>query len=312
MDKESVRLRWLPEEAEYTLEAILHYIDEVAQDLDLNSRYVFELREVVKASRDIYDYLARLENLDHVRQFRQDPSQASRGERGRSWLDAVTWERMNPFERTLTNLITAETKFLWSASKRDFSAIIELLPTLPSPRTALSVPCSIGYEAFSLAIASLLIGLDLKVLGVDRQLAIVERARSGIVFLVEDSTEPAGVRNYLSRDCTNGRFQVTTEVSERCQFIQGDVLAGELPQGPFSLVCCRNFLGHFRGENLEVALRNVVARVSPRGAILLDPYVLELAETAAIVRPYLESKGFRRVFPEAPFFAAPEWQPKEK
>lgn len=297
--------RWqTAREGDVTLDAIRAFVDEVAQDLDPGSRYVRELRAVLEASSDVNDYMARLCDAERVDTFRGDGSRASKGERGRSWVDRGTWEEMDPFERTLSNLLTGETRMMWAGEGAvDFGCLSEVLRGEANPVRVLSVPCSTGKEPFSIVIAGLLAGLELRVVGVDRQDPYLERARSGVLVPHWRDRELEGVDPYLSWDEGQVRSRVAPEVLERCTFEQGDVLTGRLPAGPFALVSCRNLLGYFRGESLETAWRNVAARVAPGGSLLLDPFVTGSEEMAA-VRRLLEENGFTRRFPHASYYTA--------
>ena len=97
---------------ELTLEEISAFVDEVARDLDPDSRYVKELRQVIAASRDVQDYLLRLTGRSGLSDFRRDGSRASEGERGRSWVDDETWSITDPLEQTLSSLLTGETRMM--------------------------------------------------------------------------------------------------------------------------------------------------------------------------------------------------------
>ncbi len=295
-------LRWQTQEEEgLTLEDVRAFVAQVAQDLDPGSRYVRELQAVLDASADLPDYLRRLADAERVERFRQDGSAASSGERGRSWVDDETWGGMGVLERTLANLLTGETRMMWAGEgAADFARLSEVLREVAEPRRALSIPCSTGKEPFSLVVAGLRAALPLEVVGVDRQAAYLVRARSGVLVPHWRDLELEGVDAYFTR-AADERTRVVDEVLERCTFVQGDVLTGELPEGPFPLVSCRNLLGYFRGETLATALRNVMARVAPGGHLLVDPFVTGSQEMAP-ARDILETAGWERRFPEASYY----------
>lgn len=299
-------VRWQTARAgEVTLEAIRRFVDEVAADLDPGSRYIRELRAALDAASDVADYLGRLEDQARLDAFRRDGSLASKGERGRSWVDAATWESMDPFERTLSNLLTGETRMMWAGDgAADFACLTEVLSGLPAPRRALSIPCSTGKEVFSLVIAAQRADLELEVVGVDRQPAYLDRARSGVLVPHWRDRELPNVDAFLLFDPQSGKTQVAPEVLARCRFEQGDVLTGDLPDGPFPLVVCRNLLGYFRGRTLATALSNVLSRLAPAGTLLLDPFVTG-GEEMAPARALLAERGLTRRFPNASFYTAP-------
>lgn len=287
-----------------TLESLKAFVDEVTADLDPNSRYVRELRQVLEGAASVEDYLARLEDPSRVETFMRDGAQPSQGERGRSWVDDEIWAGMDPYERTLSNLLTGETRMMWAGEgAQNYALLAEVLPSLPAPRRLLSVPCSIGKEPYSLAIAALQAGVEVEVIGVDRQGDYVAKAASGRLVPHWRDLELEGVSAYL-KPLASGEVAVSEAVAARCRFAQGDVLTGELPAGPFGLVSCRNLLGYFRGESLERAFRNVSSRVGPGGYLLLDYFVSGDPEMK-LVQDLLQAGGWVRTHPGADFYRAP-------
>ncbi|MCA8924369.1 MAG: methyltransferase domain-containing protein [Planctomycetes bacterium] len=286
-----------------TLPELRRFAEKVAADLDPGSRYIAELFAVFDASSDAADLLARLADPQRTAVFQTDGSQASAGERGFSWVDPQTWEVMNPFERVLSNLLTGETRMMWSGEGApEFRRFPEATAAHPreQPFRVASIPCSTGKEAFSLVAAGLEAGLDVHVTGVDRQPAYVERARSGRLVVHGRDWDYPRAGTYLQRS-GQGPTTIRDAVRARLDFEQGDVLTGALPEGPFDLVSCRNLLGYFRGETLERAWTHVAARVKPGGLLLHDAFVCSSAEMAP-VRALLEAAGYRRLFPDASYF----------
>jgi len=302
----SESFRWNTERGEPTLASIAAFVDEVARDLDPGSRYVTELKAVLAASADVADYRQRLADGERVETFRQDGSQPSKGERGRSWVDRSTWSEMSVWEQTLSNLLTGETRMMWAGEgAADFARLDEVLGGLPTPTRVLSVPCSTGQGAFSLAIAGLRARRDVQVTGVDRQESYLERARSGTLVPHWRDLELPGVDVFFVWDADAERHRVSDEVLARCEFAQGDVLTGDLPEGPFELVSCRNLLGYFRGDSLETAWRNVASRVAPGGVLLHDGFVSDSPEMGR-VQELLREEGYTRRFPDANVYEAPK------
>lgn len=288
-----------------TLAGLRAYALEVARDLDPGSRYVRELLAALDASTSVDDYLARLCDAERTAGFRQDGSQASHGERGFSWVDGETWAEMDPWERTLSNLLTGETRMMWAGDgAADFARLDEVLAALPPGGRVLSVPCSTGKEPFSIAVAALRAGRgDLAITGVDRQPAYVARARSGRL-VAHHRDRGADAARWLVTD-PDGRTRVAPEVLALCAFEVGDVLTGALPPAAsFDLVSCRNLLGYFRGESLDLALDNVLARVRPGGVVLLDPFVADAPEMRQ-AQERLAAARLRRRWAGLSFFDAP-------
>jgi chemotaxis protein methyltransferase CheR len=285
---------------------VRRYVLEVAQGLDPGSRYVSELLAVIDASTDLADYDARISDPERAAAYRLDGAGVSDGGRGLSWLDDETWAGMDIFERTLANLVTAETRMMFRFEPRDL-ALLE-----PSFRevsrgggpSILCVPCSTGKEVFSYAILALRAGLEgVRVQGVDRQRAYVERARTGKLVYHWRDREFEDADRFL--EARGPREAIVREaVLARCSFETGDLLAGALPAGPFDLVACRNLLGYFRGEALVRAISNLDARTRQGGLLLLDPFVLDDPALALAPR-WLAARGYRRVDPRASFLAKP-------
>jgi chemotaxis methyl-accepting protein methylase len=290
-------------EGQPTLAALRAFVLEVARDLDPGSRYIRELLAVLDASADVEDYLARLVDPERTELFRTDGSRISQGERGYSWLDAGTWGVMDVYERTLANLVTGETRMMWAGDgARDFARFGDAVAGLGPALSLCCIPCSTGKEVYSLVMAGLGAGLDVHALGVDRQEAYVARARSGRLVRHHRDWDWPGVAAYLERD--GSATVVKPLVLQRCRFVPGDVLTGQLPQERFDLVSSRNLLGYFRGSSLDTAWRNVAARVRPGGVLLLDPFVTEAPETSAVPRG-LHEAGFVRLFPAESYYRAP-------
>jgi chemotaxis methyl-accepting protein methylase len=286
-----------------TLAALRAFVLGVARDLDPGSRYVRELLAVIDSSRDIDDYLVRLTDARRTALFRTDGSRVSQGERGYSWLDDDTWAAMDVFERTLANLVTGETRMLWAGDgAADFARFPEAVAGMGLALSFCCIPCSTGKEVFSLVIAGLHAGLDVRAVGVDRQAAYVARARSGRLVPHHRDWDWPHAAAYL--DHADGVAVVKPDVLQRCRFVQGDVLTGELPTERFDLVSSRNLLGYFRGASLDTAWRNVAARVRGGGLLLLDPFVTTAPQMAEVPRGLREA-GFVRVFPDASYYRAP-------
>ncbi len=278
---------------------------ETAAGLDPGSRYVSELLAVLAQCTSVAEYDARISDPARAARHRVDGGQVSDGGRGLSWLDQETWARMDILERTLANLITAETRMMFRFEGRDRDLLATVLASAargPS-LSALCVPCSTGKEVFSYAIVALRAGLDARLVGVDRQRAYIERARSGVLVHHWRDREFEDAARFLDEEGPR-RARVRPEVLARCSFETGDVVQGALPAGPFDFVACRNLLGYFRGPILESALTHLAARVRAGGVLFLDPYVLEAPELALAPR-WLEARGWLRLAPGASFLTRP-------
>jgi chemotaxis methyl-accepting protein methylase len=294
-----------PRQQPSTLADLRGFVLEVSRDLDPDSRYIRELLAVLAASADVEDYLARLQDARRTALFRTDGSRVSQGERGYSWLDDDTWNSMDVFERTLANLVTGETRMLWAGDGScDFARFTDALGAagLGPALSVCCIPCSTGKEVYSLVMAGLRAGFDVRAVGVDRQAAYVARARTGRLVPHHRDWDWPAAADYLER--AGGATVVKPQVLERCSFVEGDVLTGRLPPERFDLVSCRNLLGYFRGVSLDTAWRNVAGRVRGGGLLLLDPFVTGSAQMAEVPRG-LQEAGFVRLFADASYYRAP-------
>jgi chemotaxis methyl-accepting protein methylase len=284
-----------------TLELINKTILDISSHLDESSRYTIELMEMLSKSSSVGDFLLQLENPKAVQEFIQNSSMASNGSRGRAWVSSEIWNQMTWYEKIYSNLITGETRFLWSWEPyTNYNYLGEVLRKLPAPKTILSAPCGTGKEVFSIAICSLINKQNVSISGIDKQSSFIENAKAGkITFNVKDFF-PEETLQYFHSSKT-GDLSISDDVSKICQFYAGDILEGKLPEGEFSLVTCRNFLGYFRNENLEKAITNIISKVKENGILLLDPFVLNFSETK-IVPEILSECGFKRIFDDANYF----------
>jgi len=125
------------------------------------------------------------------------------------------------------------------------AVIPELLQMSPAPRV-LSVACSDGSEAYSLAILLLEAGVkDFSICGIDCRRPAIQQARAGVYpapWLEHLSAELRG--RYFDADASG--YRVRADVRARVQFQQGDAFV-HVFNAPYDLVACRNFaiyLGH--------------------------------------------------------------------
>lgn len=153
------------------------------------------------------------------------------------------------------------------------------------PIRALSLGCSTGQEAFSLAI--LLQGLAeaagippsaagalASVVGVDPSPARIAAARAGLVngWSVQ-RCRPDWLRGKIALDDpATGRHRVDGSVRALCRFETGNLLAlaaeGSAALAGYDLVLCRNVLIYFRAAEAQ-RLANALARALDPGAVLV-------------------------------------------
>lgn len=229
------------------LNDVRQFIREEAKSLDRESRYVTELLYVVDCAKDV-NHLAYL---------------LARDSRGAYWAGPGTFADMSLEEKLRANLVTNETTLMrFDGPEIDFLRK-EIVPFLRDRLTSsriLSIPCSHGEEAVSLAIECLEGGCtDFAVEGVDIQPACISTAMSGLIPL-------SGLPKYVQ-----GR--VDPVVMNHLHFAVGDAFKDPLG-GPYDLVVCRNFLGYFRPRIVPVLLKRLMASMAPKSYLLLDRFIL--------------------------------------
>ncbi|HTK05417.1 MAG TPA: CheR family methyltransferase [Candidatus Eisenbacteria bacterium] len=216
--------------------------------LDPNSRYIAELLQAVERSADVADLEARLD----------------RDSRGRYWAGESAFANMSLEEKLRANLITNET-CLMRFDEPELAYLREtVLPDLKTRNGAriLSLPCSHGEEAVSIAIECLRSGIsEFLVHGKDVQPACVEAAKSGRIPY-------QGLSPYVTG-------QVSPEVMSHLSFSVADVFADDIGSG-YDLIVCRNFLGYFTPQVIAETARKLANALpfDAVGYLLVDPFVL--------------------------------------
>lgn len=234
------------------LDDVRAVIAEIAATLDPASRYVPELLAVVDASRDTPDLLARL----------------AAGSRGARHAGSAVFARMTVEQKIRCNLITNET-VLFRFSEGEWDVMRKQLERFASRGAEggriLCAPCSHGEEAFSIAAECLKAGVPFSLEACDIQPeCIAEAARGRLTMGFPEA--------WLETPAI-----VSPAVLDRIHFAVADLFLapgapGGVPQGPYDLVVCRNFLGYFR-EPLAIGIAASLARlVAPGGALFLDSF----------------------------------------
>lgn len=231
-----------------TIDDVRKFIAEEASRLDPGSRYVTELLDIVARSADAADLERRLAG----------------GSRGAHWAGTDAFERMTLEEKLRCNLVTNET-CLMRFDEPELAYLREtVLPDLKSRGGAriLSLPCSHGEEAVSLAIECLEAGMDEFIVhGKDVQPACIESARRGRFPF-------QGLPKYVT-------CEVSPTVMSHLSFSVADVFDRAIGED-YDLIVCRNFLGYFTPQvvaQIGRKLANALTFDRP-GYLLVDRFVL--------------------------------------
>ncbi|HTM67839.1 MAG TPA: CheR family methyltransferase [Candidatus Binatia bacterium] len=233
-----------------TIDDVRRFIAAETRRLDPNSRYIAELLAIVDRSADAADLEARLD----------------RGSRGAYWAGDATFGAMSLEEKIRANLVTNET-CLMRFDEPELAYLREtVLPDLKTRNGAriLSLPCSHGEEAVSLAIECLEAGLDEFIVhGKDVQPSCIEAAKRGRFPF-------QGLPKYVT-------CEVSPAVMSRLSFSVADVFAGADAIGSdYDLIVCRNFLGYFAPQVIAEIGRKLAnaLRFDADAYLLVDPFVL--------------------------------------
>ncbi len=186
---------------------------------------------------------------------------------------AAYWARLHQDEieaqALLEGLLVRETRFY-----RDLAPFRQLSRWARRRRTpvrALSLPCSSGEEAISIAIALHQGGLpweDMEVVGVDLSVQAVETARRGHYSRRALSALPPPLGELYFR-CRGMSCRPLPELRARLHFWQGNLF--RLPDlgEPFEVIFCRNLLLYCGEEAREQGLQILRDKLSPDGLLFL-------------------------------------------
>ncbi len=233
-----------------TIDDVRSFIAREAARLDPGSRYVTELLEAVSRAASVAELEGRLDA----------------DSRGAHWAGADAFARMTLEEKLRANLVTNETCLMRFDDAELAYLRGTVLPDLKSRDGAriLSLPCSDGEEAVSLAIECLEAGLgEFMVHGKDVQPACIEAAKSGRFPF-------QGLPKYV--EC-----RVSPAVMSRLSFSVADVFSGTDGIGAgYDLIVCRNFLGYFTPGVIAGVVKKLADALTfeATGYLLVDPYVM--------------------------------------
>jgi chemotaxis protein methyltransferase CheR len=169
----------------------------------------------------------------------------------------------------------------------DLRSLLRELPQVPRPLRAWSAGCSIGAEAYT--VAMLLQEerpLQHQVLGTDVDEQSLEKARLGI-YREEEIRQVDAQRRSRYFTAEEGAFRVRPDLQRQVTFRRHDLLRDPYPQGQ-DLILFRNVAIYFTEEAKEKVLRAFAEALSPKG-------ILMVGSTEPILRP--QAVGLRQVRP---------------
>ncbi|BCJ40215.1 protein-glutamate O-methyltransferase [Actinoplanes ianthinogenes] len=179
----------------------------------------------------------------------------------------------------------------------------------------LSVGCSSGEEAYSLAIAALQArpapDWIVSVLGIDANPEMLRRAEQGVYSEWALRETPGEVRRRWFRPAGDG-FRVLPEVAATVRFAEHNVAAPDDPliwqPGRYDVVLCRNLLMYLTRPTVTGLLRRITAALAPGGALFLGHTdSLGSDPDGLTVESFGDTVYYRRADPPPP--ARPEHRP---
>jgi chemotaxis protein methyltransferase WspC len=165
------------------------------------------------------------------------------------------------------------------------------LPGPGSPLRLLSVPCSGGEEAYSLALTLLGAGLSpgqMEVVGVDISRRALARARAGIYGAHHQREHDPECNRLLERFCQRKgeRLVVPETVRQRVRFLQGNLCERTFLASvkPFDVIFCRNLLIYFDAPARRVSLANLHRLLRDGGLLYVGHVEIGVAASGAFQR----------------------------
>lgn len=185
-------------------------------------------------------------------------------------------------------LRVGETRFFrdpaqWEALRRD------VLPRFSHRERvrALSVGCSTGEEAWSLAMLLAAQGSAHRVVGMDRSEAAVASARAGVYPDASPAHVPDDLATRFLRH-QDGALRVADELRPSVSFLVRDAMIGP-PPGHYEIVLCRNVLIYFGNDAAERAVQLLLRSLADGGFLLVAksevPRVKALGHAAEEIAP---------------------------
>lgn len=155
---------------------------------------------------------------------------------------------------------------------------------------ALSVGCSSGQEAWSLAMvldAGLERGRTFRVVGMDRSEPALETARAACYSKEQASHLPSELAaRYL--EAADDAWRITEPLRANVSFVARDAMVGP-PPGQYELIVCKNLLIYFGNEAAERAVSLMLRSLADGGFLMVAksdvPRVKALGHAASELAP---------------------------
>ncbi|WP_256977269.1 CheR family methyltransferase [Bordetella genomosp. 10] len=206
-------------------------------------------------------------------------------------------------QQLIETVVVPETSFFRHGESMDTLAVLARRQLADGRRLRLlSLPCSSGEEAYTLAMALLDAGVDanrFSVTGVDVSARLIQHARHGVYGRNSFRGDALGFRARHFND-TEAGYSVLPRVRADVAFQTGNLLDPmlDLPPASFDFVFCRNLLIYFDEATQRAAVDVLVGLARPDGYLFVGP-----AEASLLTRMGLrqvEAAGAFAFHREAP------------
>lgn len=181
----------------------------------------------------------------------------------------------------------------------------DLLPALSKARNGqrvrvLSLGCSTGQEAYSIAIAALEAGADFELTAIDLNPRAIEKARSGLYtsFEIQRGLSAAAMLRWF--DQVEDHWRARAELRQRMTFTSANLLDLSGDEGRSDIIFCRHVLDEMVPAGRQQALETLERRLVDDGCLFLGQNE-RLEDASVAFRPvsgrpglYVKSPAFLR------------------
>jgi len=194
--------------------------------------------------------------------------------------------------KLLIDLMTVpETRFFREKEQLDtlFDSVLKGSFTLDIA----SIGCSTGQEPYTLAMMMRRRGISGRVVGMDINEGVLEKARTGIYRKDEIKDIPEEYREYVI--LKNDYLEIDSGIKKWVEFRQVNLIeprSFEPLRCKFDVVLCRNVLIYFNKKSKEVALTNLRDVLRHRGILVLSSTEILRKEYYNFFEPFKEGKFF--------------------
>lgn len=194
---------------------------------------------------------------------------------GSEWAACACVDRdQGAHDAALNSLLIGVSNFfrdpeVWKALRNQ--VLPDLVRQRPGTLRVLSLGCSIGAELYSMAmlLAEAHVLDRAELVGVDCRPLAVAAARAAVFEFDEASflgVAPDLLARYVEPAVTG--FRIVEPLRHRATWKVMDATR-EMPEGPWDLVFCRNFLMYLKSGVADTMCRRMVASLAPGGSLVL-------------------------------------------